>query len=60
MQEVISDLTANVQLVGADDQTTINFAVIARVIVNSSAIVAQAQSGAIPLQLQINVYWYSA
>ena len=55
MQEVISDLTANVQLVGADDQTTINFAVIARVIVNSSAIVAQAQSGAIPLQLQINV-----
>ena len=32
MQEVISDLTANVQLVGADDQTTINFAVIARVI----------------------------
>ena len=58
MQEVISDLTTNVELVGEDDQTAINFAVITRVIVNSSAIVAQAQSGAIPLQLQINVHWY--
>ena len=58
MQEVISDLTTNIELVGEDDQTAINFAVITRVIVNSSAIVAQAQSGAIPLQLQINVHWY--
>lgn len=55
MQEVINDLTMNVGLVGADDQTAINFAVITRVIINSSAILALAQSGAVPLQQQINV-----
>ena len=46
----------NVEIVGEDDQTAINFAVITEVIVNTSSIVTQAQSGAIPLQQQINVY----
>ena len=55
MQEVISNLTMSVEIVGEDDQTAINFAVIAEVIVNTSSIVTQAQSGAIPLQQQINV-----
>ena len=53
---MISNLTMSVGLVGEDDQTAINFAVITEVIVNTSSIVAQAQSGAIPLQQQINVY----
>ena len=56
MQEVISNLTMSVEIVGEDDQTAINFAVIAEVIVNTSSIVTQAQSGAIPLQQQINVF----
>ena len=55
MQEVISNMTMSVEIVGEDDQTAINFAVIAEVIVNTSSIVTQAQSGAIPLQQQINV-----
>ena len=45
----------NVELVGEDDQTAINFAVITEVILNTSSIVAQALSGAIPLQQQVNV-----
>ena len=45
----------SVEIVGEDDQNAINFAVITEVIVNTSSIVTQAQSGAIPLQQQINV-----
>ena len=58
MQEVINNLTMNVEVVSEDDQTAINFAVITEVIVNTSSIVTQAQSGALPLQQQINVYNY--
>ena len=55
---MINNLTMNVQAVSEDDQTAINFAVITEVIVNTSSIVTQAQSGALPLQQQINVYNY--
>ena len=57
-QEVINRLTMSVQLANEDDQTPINFAVITEVIVNTSAVVALAQTGgtaAIPLQQQVNV-----
>ena len=55
---MLNNLTMNVQVVSEDDQTAINFAVITEVIVNTSSIVTQAQSGALPLQQQINVYNY--
>ena len=57
-QEVVNDLTMSVELADEDDQTPINFAVITEVIVNTSAVVALAQTGgtaAIPLQQQVNV-----
>ena len=52
MQEVINNLTMNVEVVSEDDQTAVNFAVITEVIVNFSAITAK---GAVPLQEQLNV-----
>ena len=55
---MINNLTMNVEAVSEDDQTAINFAVITEVIVNTSSIVTQAQSGALPLQQQINVNNY--
>ena len=55
---MLNNLTMNVQIVSEDDQTAINFAVITEVIVNTSSIVTQAQSGALPLQQQINVNNY--
>ena len=48
----------SVELADENDQTGINFAVITKVIVNASAIVALAQTGgtaAIPLQQRVNV-----
>jgi len=50
-------LTTSVELAGDEDQIPINFAVITEVIVNTSAILAQAQTGTIviPLPQRINV-----
>ena len=48
----------SVEMADENDQTGINFAVITKVIVNASAIVALAQTGgtvAIPLQQRVNV-----
>ena len=49
---MISNLTMSVGLVGEDDQVAINFAVITKVIVNTSSIAAK---GAVPFQEQLNV-----
>ena len=57
MLETINILNTSIELATEEDQIVINFDVITDVIVNTSVIVAQAQTGAIviPLQQQIDV-----